>query len=238
MNSIASKIEVGRGVYFSAGYGGTDGHGVIVAVHGAPNPAPAQTIHGGIGRIIRANDCKVDVILFDGRRLSGVNQCGIDAVGIGIKLRDEVHSAATVANAHQLAAKRAAEDALAKVSARDTFERTEAARVIAAAPLFYWNGIKDAKGEKLQRCWYSASSMQDMPEGTITIYARDYARFSGLVRSCFAVQNDTDIMVDYFDNDRIRVIPAHPLYPQVRAAMDACAAHSAKRAAKRNGGAA
>lgn len=237
MTSIASKIEVGRGVYFSAGYGSTDGHGVIVAVHGTPNPEPAQTIHGGIGRIRRRSDCTVDVILFDGRRLSGVNQCGIDAVGIGIKLRDEVHSAATVANAHQLAAKRTADEELAKVSARDAFERNEAARVITTAPLFYWNGIKDAKGEKLQRCWYSASSMLDKPEGTITIYARDYARFSDLVRSCFAVQNDTDIMVDYFDNDRIRVIPAHPLYPQVRAAMDACKAHSDKRAAKRAGGA-
>ena len=57
--------------------------------------------------------------------------------------------------------------------------------------------------------------------------------FSAKVRQCFNVQNDTDTMTDYFDSDRIRVIPSHPLYGAVKAALNAQDAHRARRAAKR-----
>ena len=99
------------------------------------------------------------------------------------------------------------------------------------APLFYWNGIKDAKGEKLQKCWYSPhkSVTGKYPAGTISITARNYARFSKLVAECFQVENDSDVMTDYFDYDRIYVIPTHPLYPAAKAALDANTAHYAKK---------
>lgn len=234
MNQIAEKIHVGRVVHFFAGYGGIDGKGAIVAVHGTPNPAPPQSILGGVGRVIRRNDCTVDVILFDGRRLNGKHQCGIDAPGIGIKLTDETVDAETLAALPAKAAAREADEGLARVVARQRFEAREAARVITDAPVFYWNGIKDAKGEKLQKCWYidmgaHGSVTAKFPPHTITIYARDYGRFSAKVAACFAVENDSDGQVDYFEADRIRVIPTHPLYPQVRAAMEAGQARAARR---------
>lgn len=98
---------------------------------------------------------------------------------------------------------------------------------------FYWNGIKE-NGGKLQRAHYSRGGLANHPEGTITIYARDYGPFSAEVRQAFKVENDTDIMTDYFDKDTIRVEPAHPLYQQVKTAHDAQRAHSAKREAKWN----
>lgn len=224
-----SLIHVGRVVRFFAGYGGIDGLGAIVAVHGTPNPAPAQS-YGGVVRVIRPNDCRVDVILFDGRRVSDVHQCGIDQPGIGIKLTPEVLD--SVDHLPALAAQREAEETMRAIKARADFEAAEAARVITDAPIFYWNGIKDERGGKLQPCWYSDGELLRHPAGTITIYARDYCRFSAKVSACFDVQNDTDSQVDYFDDDRIRVIPAHPLYAQVKAAMQAAQAHNARRSAK------
>lgn len=220
-NQIANKIQIGRAVRFFAGYGGIDGKGLIVEVHGEPNQAPPRSILGGIGRVIQRGDCKVDVILEDGRRLLGINQCGIDAPGIGIKLLDEVHGLEAVQALRHKAAAYEAEQALERAQAKQRFEEAEAGRVITDPPVFFWNGIKDQRGAKLQKCWYSESSLTSYPDGTITIYARDYCRFSDKVRACFAVQNDTDIQVDYFDSDRIRVIPAHPLYPMVKAAAEA-----------------
>ena len=225
MTTTPEKIQVGRLVRFSAGYGGTDGTGAIVAVRGTVNMQPAQRI--GILRVIRADDCKVDVILFDGRMLRGIEQCGIDAPGIGIKLLDNVLD--DVSHLPALVAERETAEAIAAAKARAEFEAAEAARVIADPPLFYWNGIKDHKGAKLQKVFYSVGGLRSYPESTITIYGRGYEGFSAKVRECFAVQNDTDTQVDYFDNDRIRVIPSHPLYAAVKAAHDANAERNAKR---------
>jgi hypothetical protein len=222
-----SKIQVGRIVKFFAGYGGTDGVGAIVAVHGKPNPKPADESFGPAIRVVREDDCRVDVILFDGRRLNAIDQCSIDRPGIGIKLTDEVLD--SVAALGPVAAKYEADQAIAKARARAAFEASEAARVITDPPVFFWNGIKDQRGAKLQGAHYSMSKMRDLPEGTITIYARGYCGFSGKVSDCFSVQNDTDTQVDYFDKDRIRVIPAHPLYPAVKAAFDAQQARYASK---------
>jgi hypothetical protein len=97
------------------------------------------------------------------------------------------------------------------------------------APLFYYNGIKEQKGAKLQKCHYSGGPYTTLPAGTITIYARNYARFSSMVADWFTVENGTDIQTDYFENDRIRVTPNHPLYPAVKAALDAQTARHEKR---------
>lgn len=233
MNATASNIEVGRLVHFFAGYGSIDGDGLIYAVHGTPNPEPARSIFGGVGRVIRANDCQVDVVLFDGRTLKGINQCGIDRPGIGIKLTHGVAGPEVIEAALQNAEKYEADKEAARIKARSDFEANEAARKIERAPIFYYNGIRDEKGAKLQPCWYSKGDLLTYPAGTITIYARDYNRFSQLVANCFAVTNDTDTQVDYFDKDHIRVIPAHPLYPKVLAAFEANIAHQNKRCAKR-----
>lgn len=75
----------------------------------------------------------------------------------------------------------------------------------------YWNGIK-IDGGKLIRCGYSIDNNVDHHE-SVTIYARDYA---DLPRDLFEVKNDSDIMTDYFENDRADIRPEHPLYKYFR----------------------
>ena len=86
---------------------------------------------------------------------------------------------------------------------------------------FFYNGIK-ANGGKLQKAHYSKGNLVSwamekygFDEDTITIYARGYMRFSTEIQDAFTVENDTDIMTDYFEKDRIRVKKGHPLYAQV-----------------------
>lgn len=97
---------------------------------------------------------------------------------------------------------------------------------------FFYNGIK-ANGGKLQRCFYSEGALRHSPEGTITIYARDYSRFSAEVRAAFVVENNSDGMTDYFETDSIRVEPTHPLYDLVAAALRAQTDRREKKAALR-----
>tara|TARA_R110000868_G_scaffold113754_3_gene305098 strand:- start:42 stop:353 length:312 start_codon:yes stop_codon:yes gene_type:complete len=82
---------------------------------------------------------------------------------------------------------------------------------------FFYNGIKE-NGEKLQKAHYSMGGYVGMPEFVITIYNREYIRFSTEIRESFKVQNDTDSMTDYFCKDTIRVMPDHALYADVLAA--------------------
>jgi len=96
---------------------------------------------------------------------------------------------------------------------------------------FFYNGIKGGDG-KLQRCFYSASALLHHPEGTITIYSREYSRFTKDIQETFDVENDSDCMTDYFEKDRIRVMPSHPMYAQVLAALRLMEAHNEKRHAK------
>lgn len=183
-----------------------------------------------------------DIVLEDGRRIA---RFPIGAMGtpemrngcaVRVILTGPVHGAPYLAQLEAAAILRDANMKAAELVGRQNFERAEAARIIKAPPVFYWNGIKDAKGAKLQRAWYSDSQLKSFPAGTITIYARDYERFSPAVRECFSVENHTDTMTDYFDSDTIRVIPSHPLYAQVKAAMDACTAKREERAEKRRRG--
>jgi hypothetical protein len=92
---------------------------------------------------------------------------------------------------------------------------------------FFWNGIKE-NGGKLQRCHYSGSQLVNHPAGTITIYARDYKAFSAGIREAFKVDDDSDYATDYVVQEHIRVLPDHPLYESVLAAMLAEKAHNEK----------
>lgn len=97
---------------------------------------------------------------------------------------------------------------------------------------FYWNGIKE-DGGKLQGCHYSEGVLINHPAGTITIYGKRYRGFSAGVHAAFIVENNSDSMTDYFENDTIRVEPSHPLYAAVRAAVIAQRAHNDKLRNKR-----
>ena len=77
---------------------------------------------------------------------------------------------------------------------------------------FQAHGIKTASG--LEKCHYMLSHLTDGVR-CITIYGKEHKRFSSEVRAAFTVQNDTDGMADYFENDRIRVHTTHPLFGAV-----------------------
>ena len=98
---------------------------------------------------------------------------------------------------------------------------------------FYYNGVRE--DGKLNRCYFSKGPYRlesGLVDETITIYARD-SRFGKEMRELFVVENDTDIMTDYFEDDRVSVSPDHPLYARVNAAWEKSRAHIAKVRAKR-----
>ena len=97
---------------------------------------------------------------------------------------------------------------------------------------FFWNGIKGSDGQ-LQKCSYSEGRLNRHPEGTLTIYAKHYRRFSAEVGEAFTITNDTDTQSDYFADDTIRVLPGNPLYAKVQAAVAASKAHYEKSYTKR-----
>ncbi|WP_419669857.1 hypothetical protein [Xylella fastidiosa] len=104
------------------------------------------------------------------------------------------------------------------------------------APLFYWNGIRDEKGGKLQHADYSYEKPHDRDNSEIRVIATRYTRFSPLVHACFKVYNSTDVMTDYFDDDKFTVATTHPLYQQAKAALEAVRNRSAAQlaASKKN----
>lgn len=76
---------------------------------------------------------------------------------------------------------------------------------------FVWNGIK--VDGKLYRAWYWPCTSRNMPEGTITIHAKDYTPFPEIPG--LRTINNTDTMTDYFEKDKIYVTPLNRWYPQV-----------------------
>ena len=81
---------------------------------------------------------------------------------------------------------------------------------------FFYNGIKINGENKLIRCFYSLDNSTRESGPCVTIYAKGYG--GQLPGDLFAVENDTDLMTDYFDTDSATLTPAHPLYPYARAA--------------------
>jgi hypothetical protein len=77
---------------------------------------------------------------------------------------------------------------------------------------FQVHGIKTALG--LEKAWYMISDLADGRK-CITVCADGYKAFSGEIRDAFAVENDSDIMTDYFVKDSFRVFPEHPLFREV-----------------------
>lgn len=96
---------------------------------------------------------------------------------------------------------------------------------------FLWNGIKS--NGKLHRAWYSDGRLIGYPLGTLTIYAKDYSGFNAEIRAAFDVQNATDYLTDYFEKDKIRILPNHPLHATIAALIAANKARDEKRHAKK-----
>ena len=71
------------------------------------------------------------------------------------------------------------------------------------------------------RCWYSRGSLRTAPDA-VTIYAKSYADSLADVFPPERVKNNTDHMTDYFEKDRVRILPGDPLWE------DACAMAATK----------
>ena len=99
---------------------------------------------------------------------------------------------------------------------------------------FMWNGIK--VDGTLYRAHYSAgryTTSSGIPEGTITVYAKDYRAFPQV--EGLQIENDSDSMTDYFEKDRIRIYPGSKFYTEAKAAYDKMNEHNEKRFAKKYG---
>ena len=88
---------------------------------------------------------------------------------------------------------------------------------------FFYNGLKVGKG-RLERAHYSFIEEWKTASGRviptqISIYARDYVRFSLPIQKAFRVENNTETMVDYHEKDTIRVTPEHPRFREVAEAF-------------------
>lgn len=84
---------------------------------------------------------------------------------------------------------------------------------------FFWNGIKVGKGS-LQKASVSLVTGSQLH---IAIYANSYTRFSSEIKEAFFVQNDSDLMTDYFCMDSISIYPDHKLF---RDALVGCLKYS------------
>jgi hypothetical protein len=77
---------------------------------------------------------------------------------------------------------------------------------------FQTHGIKTGAG--LEKAWYMISHLTN-GRTCITVCADGYKSFSKEVRDAFMVENNSDIMTDYFEKDSFRVFPEHPLFAEV-----------------------
>ena len=66
------------------------------------------------------------------------------------------------------------------------------------------------------RCWYHRGSLRTAPDA-VTIYAKSYADSLADVFPANRVENNTELQTDYFEKDRVRILPDDPLWE------DACA---------------
>ena len=96
---------------------------------------------------------------------------------------------------------------------------------------FFWNGIKGTDG-KLQKAFYATDNWITYPKDMIRIYGKNYANFSEEVQDAFEVKDGSDLMSDYFENQHIDVLPTHPLYGQVKEALEKYKARCAMLKAK------
>lgn len=96
---------------------------------------------------------------------------------------------------------------------------------------FMYNGIK--QDGTLYKGHYSIgpwTEQNKLPKNTICIYAKDYKRFPKIAG--LNIKNESNMVEDYHENDRVYVKPSNPLYGAVKEAFEKQAARDAKRFAK------
>lgn len=67
-------------------------------------------------------------------------------------------------------------------------------------------------GTHKARVHYSAFRMTTTGQDCVTLYAKDYSDDLCKVFGAGAYENNTDMMTDYFEKGRVRILPDSPLY--------------------------
>lgn len=97
---------------------------------------------------------------------------------------------------------------------------------------FMWNGIKvDGTLYKAHYSLGNYTKESGIPQETITIYGKNYIALPAI--EGLTIENDSEIITDYFENDRTRVTPDNKYYAEVLAAYNKQNEHIEKRLAKR-----
>ena len=91
---------------------------------------------------------------------------------------------------------------------------------------FFYNGIKAQRGAKLEGACYYIDA-----QGRLVIRA-SVSGFSPAIHAAFPVSNDSDLLSDYYDRDKIKLAPGHPCYAAAFAALTASEAKAAARFAR------
>lgn len=93
---------------------------------------------------------------------------------------------------------------------------------------FIYNGLK--VNDTLYPAHYSIGPYtpeSGLSNDTITIYARNYKHFPSIAG--LTITNDSDIMTDYHETDRIRVTPSNKYYKDILNAYAKQIEHNLKR---------
>ena len=81
------------------------------------------------------------------------------------------------------------------------------------------------EGGQRVRCWYHRGRLREAPDA-VTIYAKSYADSLADVFPGERVENGTELQTDYFEKDRVRILPGDPLWE------DACAMAAQEKGAR------
>ena len=94
---------------------------------------------------------------------------------------------------------------------------------------FVYNGIKNTETGELFKAWYSKGCHKDGDE-VITIFGKNYKDLP--IIEGLTIENETDIMTDYFENDRIQVYPENKFYNEVLKGWEKQEEHNKKKCIK------
>jgi hypothetical protein len=79
---------------------------------------------------------------------------------------------------------------------------------------FFYNGFKIDDDKKLYKVYFTPCT-----NGTIRVTSEDYIAFPKATRDQFVVVNNTNIMIDYFENEYFEISTTHELFKFAKIAL-------------------
>ena len=66
---------------------------------------------------------------------------------------------------------------------------------------------------------YAGPWVKGVDPSTIKIRPKTVLAFPKEIKDAFEIENNSDLPIDYFEKDTIRLLPGHPLYDMAKAAV-------------------